>query len=240
MTIESKYVAWLTILMIVILTGIFSCKKDKEVLAVDLGYDYFPSNKGSFVIYEVDSLYYNDFTFTIDTFKFQIKEKIADNFTDLSNRLTQRIERFYRKNSNEEWLIKDVWFANQTANTAEKVEENIRFVKIVFPLKKENSWNGNRFNNIGEQNYTLSKLNQSYQLGSLSFDSIIYISQMADSNLIEKKVAYEIYAKHVGLVFKKQLIITDKDSVINYTLPLELRANSGFDLSYKAISFGVE
>lgn len=217
-----------------------ACKKDKEVISVDLGYNYFPDKKGTYVIYQVDSLFYNDFTFTIDTFQFQIKEKITDNFEDLSKRPTQRIERFYRKNTSEEWLIKDVWFANRTSNTAEKVEENIRFVKIVFPLKKELSWNGNRYNNLGEQNYTLTKLNEAFQLGNLNFDSIIYINQEADSNLIEKKIAYEIYAKNVGLVYKKRLNITDKDSVINYTLPLEKRANSGFDLTYKAIAFGIE
>ncbi len=219
---------------------IFSCKKDKEVIVFDLGYSYFPDKKGTYVIYQVDSLFYNDFTSTIDTFQFQIKEKITENFNDLSNRATQRIERFYRQNSTQEWLIKDVWFANRTSNTAEKVEENIRFVKIVFPLKKETSWNGNRFNNLGEKNYTLTKLNEPLILGSLNFDSTIYISQSADSNLIEKKMAYEVYAKNVGLIFKKELNITDKDSIINYTLPLELRANSGFDLTYRAIDYGFE
>jgi hypothetical protein len=218
----------------------FSCKKDKEIINVDLGYNYFPDKKGNYVIYQVDSLFYNDFTFTIDTFQFQIKEKITENFNDLSKRPTQRIERFYRQSSSQEWMIKDVWFANITNTTAEKVEENIRFVKIVFPLKKELTWNGNQFNSLGEQNYALTKLNEPLKLGSLNFDSIIYISQAADSNLIEKKIAFEIYAKNVGLVYKKNLSITDKDSVINYTLPLELRANSGFDLTYKAIAFGNE
>jgi hypothetical protein len=240
MLFKSKILAIIVLLISILVSILISCKKDKEELKVDLGYDYFPSASGTYVVYEVDSLYYNDFTSTIDTFKFQIKEKITENFTDLSSRNTQRIERFYRKNGADEWLIKDVWFANITSNTAEKVEENVRFVKIVFPLKLDNIWNGNRFNNLGEQNYTLSKLNVPYKLGTSNFDSTIFITQMADSNLIEKKIAYEVYAKNVGLIYKKYLSITDKDSVINFTLPLEMRANSGFDLTYKAVSFGVE
>jgi hypothetical protein len=237
---KNKYKPAVATIFIAFAIFIFSCKKDKEVIVIDLGYNYFPDKKGTYVIYQVDSLFYNDFTSTIDTFQFQIKEKITENFNDLSNRATQKIERFYRQNSTQDWLIKDVWFANRTSNTAEKVEENIRFVKIVFPLKKDLSWDGNRFNNLGEQNYTLTQINEAFKLGSLSFDSTIYISHAADSNLIEKKLAYEIYAKNVGLVFKKELNITDKDSVINYTLPLELRANSGFELTYTAISYGVE
>ena len=136
-----KYNLQIALILSVMVIVAPSCKKDKENVTVDIGYDYFPTQKGTFVIYQVDSLYYNDFTSTIDTFQFQIKEKITENFTDLSNRTTQRLERFYRKNSAEEWVIKDVWFSNRTSNTAEKVEENIRFVKIVFPLKKEVEWN---------------------------------------------------------------------------------------------------
>jgi len=235
-----KYALNFAIILFAFAALLLSCKKEKEIIKIDLGYNYFPDKIGTYVIYQVDSLFYNDFTFTIDTFQFQIKEKITANFDDLSKRPTQKIERYYRQNSSQEWFIKDVWFANITYNTAEKVEENIRFVKIVFPLKKEQSWNGNRFNTLGEQKYTIKKLNEPFKLESLNFDSIVYISQAADSNLIEKKISYEIYAKNVGLIFKKNLSITDKDSVINYTLPLELRANSGFDLTYKAIAFGIE
>jgi hypothetical protein len=131
---KNKYKPAVATIFIVFAIFIFSCKKDKEVIVIDLGYNYFPDKKGTYVIYQVDSLFYNDFTSTIDTFQFQIKEKITENFNDLSNRVTQKIERFYRQNSTQDWLIKDVWFANRTSNTAEKVEENIRFVKIVFPL----------------------------------------------------------------------------------------------------------
>lgn len=237
---SKKYNQSFALIIISALLLLFACKRDTETISVDLGYDYFPSKKGSYVVYQVDSFFYNDFTSTIDTFQFQIKEVLADNYFDLSKQATQRIERFYRKNTNDAWVIKDVWFANRTSTTAEKVEENIRYVKIVFPLKKGNEWNGNRFNNLGEQNYTLKHINEPLKLGSLNFDSIININQVADSNLIEKKIAYEIYAKHIGLVYKKNLNITDKDTVINYNLPLEKRANSGFDLTYKAIAFGME
>ena len=217
-----------------------ACKKDTEVTQVDIGYNYFPDEVGSFVIYDVDSLYYNDFTSKIDTFKFQIKEKITENFSDLSSRTTQRVERFYRKNASEIWDIKDVWFANKTSNTAEKVEENIRLVKLVFPLKENLKWNGNRYNNLGEQNYSLKNFNTQYSVGTLKFDSTLTVLQLADSNLIEKKYAYEVYAKNIGLIVKRSIHLADNDSIINFTLPLEKRAKSGFDLCYKAIAFGKE
>jgi len=86
--------------------GLFSCKKDKAP-APDMGYNYFPNQVGKYVVYDVDSFYYdnniptinynNNFTTAkIDTFKFQVKEKIQSIFTDNQNRPTIRLER-YRK-----------------------------------------------------------------------------------------------------------------------------------------------
>jgi hypothetical protein len=235
-----KYQLFIMLSALGALTMLHACSKDKEVVQVEIGYEYFPDKVGNFIIYQVDSIHYNDFTLSIDTFKFQIKEKISENFFDLSNRVTQRIERFYRKNETENWVLKDVWFSNKTNNSAEKVEENIRFVKLVFPLKKDNEWNGNRYNQLGEKTYIMSRLHEPATIGSLNFDSTLYVLQQADSNLIEKNFACEIYGKHTGLIYKKHIYLTDKDSVINFTLPLELRAKAGFDVVYRAISFGNE
>ena len=56
---------------LIVISGSFSCKK-KDELPPDLGYNYFPNKVGKYVIYDVDSFYYNDFNvpLTIDTFKF--------------------------------------------------------------------------------------------------------------------------------------------------------------------------
>src|ERR1043165_19624 len=105
-----------------------SCKKEKDP-DPDMGYNYFPDKPGKYVIYDVDSFYYNDFTGNIDTFKFQVKEKIHSVYTDLQSRPTLRIERYIKNYSptvpysSMSWMLKDVWAANRTATTAEKVEE---------------------------------------------------------------------------------------------------------------------
>ena len=98
---------------------LFSCKKDDTV--VDLGYNYFPESVGTFVIYDVDSFVYNDFTHTIDTFTFQVKEIIESVYKDNANRNTLRLERYYRGDASQDWLLQDVWVANKTVNRAEKV-----------------------------------------------------------------------------------------------------------------------
>lgn len=232
----------ITLYIILLFFTIFvqCCTNDKEVVKVDLGYDYYPIQKGHFIVYTVDSFFYNDFTYSIDSFSFQVKEKIAAEYTDLSNQKSYTVERYYRKTANESWVLKDIWNTLITSATAEKTEENIRFIKLVFPLKKELSWNGNRLNALGEQSYIINAIHAPLTINGQLYDSTLTVLQEADSSLIQKKYALEIYAKNVGLVYKRFVDVADKDSVINYTLPLAQRISSGVDYTYRVIATGVE
>ena len=44
-----------------------------------------------------------------------------------------QLHRFWKQDSTEHYQIKDVWSAKKTASSVEQVEENIRFVKMIFP-----------------------------------------------------------------------------------------------------------
>ncbi len=218
----------------------FSACKKKTVGSVVLGYDYFPLENGSYIIYRLDSFYYNDFTGGIDTFTFDVKEKVAGTFSDIEGRPTARIERFYRKSAAEAWIIKDVWTGNLTATTAEKTEENQRYIKIIFPAKKNSVWDGNRFNSLGQQNYKIESIDQPVQINSIRFDSVLVVLHKADSNLIKKEIGREIFAKSIGLVYKRFVSLEDRDSIVDYTKPLNERVDYGFDYTYSYLSHGKE
>ncbi len=71
-----------------------SCKKDDEPVVVDLGYDYFPNQVGTYIIYEVDST-----GFGIDGevhLEYQVMEVLAEEFVDGENQLAIKVERFTR------------------------------------------------------------------------------------------------------------------------------------------------
>ena len=142
-----KYLKAAPILTVFTLLFFSSCKKETE-LPVDMGYKYFPVNTGHWVTYDVDSISYNDFTGQVDSFTFQIREVVESVFTDNEGRETQRLERYKRWNDTSAWFLKDVWMVNLTATTAEKVEENIRIIKLIFPPKDNEKWDGNLYNTI--------------------------------------------------------------------------------------------
>lgn len=225
--------------MYVLTFGVYSCKKNEETEEYT-GSDYINNQTGYFIIYDVDSIVLNDFTGTRDTFYFQIKEKLESYFTDETGKPALRIERYYRQNPQDNWQIKDVWSSSTSLSAYEKSEENIRFTKLVFPLRSKSRWNGNRMNSLGEQIYEMKEPHVSYKIGSIVFDSTVTVVQANDSSLVNQKSVYEVYARGKGLIYKYFYDITDKDSVLNLSLPLAERANSGVVYSYKYISDGKE
>lgn len=224
----------------VVLLALVACKKEKNTFP-DQGYGYFPDEVGKYVVYDVDSIVYDDFNGSVDTFRFQVKEHIQSMYFDNSSRKTQRIERFkkiYNKNisySNLPWVLSDVWAANRTATTAEKVEENIRYVKLAFTVQQGKKWNGNAQNTATAQDYEYTEVNVPASVASCSFDSTLTVTQLDKENLIEKQYYKEVYAKNVGLVYKQ--VIDVKSKVINQQYIMD-RISSGLIYTMKVNSFG--
>jgi hypothetical protein len=256
-----KYITRIVFIALIVMSGIVSCKKDKST-APDLGYTYFPNEVGTFVIYNVDSISYAHVPTTIDTFRYQLKEKIESIYTDGQNRPTIRLERYIR-NYNPSipysalpWQLRNVWSENRTATTAEKVEENSRFIKLIFPVKRESTWDGNIQNTNGTINYVYAFVDQSRTIGSIGFDSVLQVTQQDVLTLISQQKYIEKYARHVGLVSKQVIDVNSQpnpnwsnpllfpngnDSLAAfYARPILTRVTSGVQYTYTVYSYGIE
>jgi hypothetical protein len=180
----------------------YSCKPDSVLSPTDVGYDYFPLKEGQWVHYDVDSTVWDDFTSQTYYYHSQILEVTESRFIDAQGKEAFRIERFHRQNDTAAWVLKDVWQANLHPASAELVEENVRFIKLAFPIRQNQKWNGNALNYLSEETYTYKNLFKPYTAGMLQFDSTVTVEQSNSINLIEEDIRYEIYAKHTGLVKK--------------------------------------
>lgn len=200
MIIQSKhFLAVITCFSILLL---FSCKPEKIAEPADVGYDYFPLTEGQWLLYDVDSTVWDDFTSQIYHYNSQILELTESRFTDNTGNEAFRIERYYRKNDTIDWALLDVWSANLTSASAEKVEENLRFIKMSFPVRRNQQWNGNAKNYLDEEEYTYKNLFQPLNTGQWQFDSTVTVEHSNNINLIEEDIRYEIYARNTGLVKK--------------------------------------
>jgi hypothetical protein len=205
--LKSDKTKWRITWLVVLITGMLvlhACKR-KTGEATDLKQEYFPTALGQWVIYDVIDIRHD---INHDTLSYQLKEIIADDFIDNSGRLAQRIERYVRTTEADPWTISDVWHSVRTTRSAEKVEEDVRFVKMEFPMNEFKSWDGNVYNQYVKWEYFYDSLDYSGSVGTLEFDSLAFVTHRQNSNFVEYEQAYEVYAKHIGLV-QKQLIDLD-------------------------------
>ncbi|MES2559028.1 MAG: hypothetical protein V4590_04775 [Bacteroidota bacterium] len=192
------------ILFLLLSTVVFACSDSKpEEENVDLGYNYFPTQTGATWLYNVDSLVYDDNSgqTTIDTFTFQYKEQITGSFTDVTGEPAQQVSRFFRYSDTLPWTVLNQSTQMRTALNAQRVQENIRYVKLVFPLERNKRWNGNLYNTLGTEQYTVSYVDQASTVGNTSYPLTVKVQQQNEVNAIEEIIRYEIYARNIGLVY---------------------------------------
>jgi hypothetical protein len=167
--------------------------------------DYFPIEIQKEKKFLVTNIIHN--SFGKDTSSYYLKEIITESFIDLEGDTAYRIQRYWRTDTTQTYEIKDVWVVKKSENSVQQLEENIRFTKLIFPINKNSFWNGNAFNNLGYQEYSVQSIHTDFNLNDLTFDSCVSINQNYKSNLLEYENSQEIYSLGLGLVYKEVIVI---------------------------------
>lgn len=216
----------LTLLGLLCTLLLFSCKKDEELPAVDFGYAYFPLSTGTYRHYLVDSIHHDVVS---DTSAFQIKEVVGQGFTDNTGHSAYEVLRYKRAANGMPWLLQAVWTQKRTITTAERVEDNERYVRLVFPVNEEKIWNGNAYNTRDPWNYYYSNIDLSYQSGPFVFGRTVTVQQRNNVNLVDVEQAFEVYAADVGLIHKR---------LIDYQIQED--GLHGIEMEMRLIDYGQE
>lgn len=208
------------------------------------GLDYYPLKEGKYVVYDVDSTVF--ITLPQDTFiyKYRIKEKIADTYTDNQGQPVIRLER-YIKNYNPlksydsiAWTIKEVWSITADKRSVQLVESNTRFTKLIFPVSEKSTWNGNAFNTMEPWQYAYDYVDRVETINGIRFDKVCMVKQKLFSTLISYESYCEKYSRGTGLVYREMQNVMS--STIVPGVPVLNRINSGFIYKQYFVSQGYE
>ncbi|MCF0206473.1 MAG: hypothetical protein HUK15_03500 [Bacteroidales bacterium] len=215
---------------LLILSGlIFSSCEKENIKPADQEFsiekEYFPLETGKSLIYKVTNIVIDKPSNYYDTSIFYLLERTDVPFIDHEGDTAYRIERYKSLSQNYIWKISSVCAAKLTHNTAEKVEDNQRFIKIKFPLSLNKSWNGNIKNNLDKQEYEITSLSKTYTYENLVLDSCLQVTHDSSTNLIEKIFDCEIYARETGLVYKEITNINSQEVMVG--VPIEQRIHHG-------------
>lgn len=178
-----------------------ACKKD-EPTEVDLGYDYFPRNIGHWIEYQVDSMRVRlGQGGALDTtlYSYPLREALVEEFTDGEGRACERVIRYFR-DVNNTWLPKDVWWQTRDNVRAERSEENLRRVKLIFPPREGTEWDTNAPNTADEFGLEYTEVDQPLTVNGLSFEKTVTVMGTFENNIINTRYYQERYAKGVGMI----------------------------------------
>lgn len=194
-----KIYLWLSLVLL-----LASCDtSDANLELIPQGKDYFPLTVGNFVAYNVKEINYflNEPRRTEATY--QLKEVIKEQYKDLANNTTYRIERYRRANGRDNWVLLNVWTARVDYLAAIKIEENIPIIKLAFPTENGKKWNGNSLNTLNQDDFEIKDMGKSFIFAGKNYAETLTVQQSNDSTVINKDKRMEVYAKNIGLIYKK-------------------------------------
>lgn len=227
----SKKILPVLLLIAIPMVVLFSCKK-VSTTTTDLTRNYFPLTFGKYVTYAVDSVYYYGSAGIKKEVKSQLKYSITDTFRDQKKRVSYIMDVFYRPYDGADWHPLHVITVTPTNTQLLYSQDGVQYIKMVFPVADEVSWQGNvnaqindpAFAYLANWTYSYKNTHLNYFDGYVNFDNTVTIEednehvnyQNVDSALAGYDTyAKEVYAYNIGMVYKEWTHTTWVDSSQN-------------------------
>ncbi len=167
---------------------------------------YFPLETGRYIIYGVEEQQYT-LTAPPVSRTYQLKERIGQPYTDVTGQTAYRLFRYWRTTENQPWQADSIWAVRLVNNEAIRTENGRDFVRLVLPVSNLLSWDSNRYNQLGRDEYTMRNAGQPYRVLGKAFNETVTVSNPLDSTLISVKKRIYVYARHVGLIYAERVAI---------------------------------
>ena len=212
----------LSILIVSLLVMLMGCNKPKET-DMYAGADFYPLVKGNYVIYDVKKIVY-DVTGKVDTISYQIKEVIGDTVSSPNSEtpFSYKVLRYSRDTTfSKTWNLDSAWQIWKTPKTLVKNENGEEFIKLSFPIKNNQKWNGNAYNSRESNLYETRNLGDHVTLNNKFYDNIVVVMQ-SDSlplNKVNRDFRVEYYSQNIGMIYKEwQYYIYDQSQFGKYKI----------------------
>jgi hypothetical protein len=246
----SKQNFFLKLTGLIVFTGLLiiaGCKKDNNNnFSVNYMYNYYPIDSGHSIIYNVDSVTfsYDGIDHIRDSSNYQMQAFFGDTIHDLMDSVNFRVYYATRLNSSLNWGTPYGTYGLRTMTNLQAVENDLRFIKLIFPPQLGETWNGNLY--IGTLpsdpndpyftfqgwQYLFENCDTTIVIGNQTYNNCVVVSEVNNITFTSKTVRTEVYAPNVGMVYQEWEALTKQ----NVTLPWDTGAEAGFSIHMWAIS----
>lgn len=210
---------FLIILSLFLLLGLQRCTREIETPAITTASAYYPVQTGKYIVYRLDSTVYTNYGTVKEVRNYQVKDVVEEEITDNLGRRSYRIRRLIRDSlGHQPWADNATFMVTPLQNSIEVVENNLRFIKLVSPVKEWYSWKGNAYidaagalNYLAFWDYTYADVGQPFSKDGLDMENTLTVNQedyatgdpvASPNNIAAKIFSQEVYAKDIGLVYK--------------------------------------
>ncbi len=204
-----------------------SCKKTYNTPAASIQpTDYLQLQVGKYVTYRLDSLQFTNFGTQDTIVSYQAKDVIDAAITDNLGRPSWRVIRYLSDTTGTaDWVPDITYIVTATKQDVEVVENNLRYIKLVYPVSNGYNWAGNSYIDATSDtfnvvtylygwNYTYNNVAKPFTVLSGTVDSTITVIQQPDMTIgdfsnptqfSERDYSTEVYGKGIGLIYKSFL-----------------------------------
>ena len=216
--------------LVLLFTLLTSCKEKIEELQPDLPTNYLSLQPGKYITYRLDSTVFTQNGRTQEIHSYQEKVVVDNQITDNLGRSSYRVYRFLRDVAGQNpWTSSGSFFITPTQGEVEFIEDNLRIVRMIVPVKEEESWKGNRFLatdpyktkyefsddshiHLEDWDFTYEATGETITLNGKTINDVVTIqgpdesvnAAITDPNSFGSKTFYvEKYAKNLGLIYQE-------------------------------------
>lgn len=219
------------ILVVLILSA---CDKNDEIIDNVDTQNYFPLFEGKEWVDSITSTWIDSPSNVYDT-TLTIQKTVVDSAVQ-----EQSVVKYYCTVFNYEngiWVTDHVYWYELSETQLLRFEDNMTWLDLVFPLKKDKIWNSYAYNVYSDTTLRnqVHSINKTIWVDNEPYDSTLVIYHQMDSTLIYKYTDASIYAYGKGLLRKDKISIVSDDPNYDYTLPIEERIKTGQFISIKRI-----
>ena len=207
---------------------LMSCEDETITLAPSaLGLDFYPVEMGDYWIYQVDSTVIISGGAQILESSSFIREEITGSFINEEGDTSFVLTISKAPSLDDPFSVTDVWRIEKSNRSVLRFEENLGFIKLVFPIEENEESENLLFNesvlvNVGQEmiqqykswRYKVLQRGGIMTVQGNEFTNILIVQQAnnqeGDSpNDIENRTVREVYASGVGMIQREMDIFND-------------------------------
>ena len=187
--------------LFLILMTLLGCQSNSVINTLD-EHHYVPLTSGQYVDMEVITSVYASNETAYTTYG-MIRIETGTSFINTSGQECYNVQ-YASALKNNQWQIDSTQIAWHTVDKVFRTEGGNVIHLMALPMSEYSTWNGNAYNALGPQYFTVRHLGKAFTSNNQLFPNTVTIVRQNDSTLIRQQKRVEVYAEGIGLIYKEQ------------------------------------